>query len=129
MKSHQPFHGLRYEGTRFDCGDKAGFLEAQIAFALARPDLAGAVRDHQGDEGSRGDVEVDVTAPSGDALQKATDAVVAALQGGNIIRGKADSRLIYDLTTSHAVVEGAGGVSSLMTPGSGDDQKKPAKTP
>lgn len=42
---HQPFHGLRYEGIRFDCGDKAGFLEAQIAFALARPDLAGAVRD------------------------------------------------------------------------------------
>ena len=41
---HQPFHGLRYEGIRFDCGDKAGFLEAQIAFALARPDLAGAVR-------------------------------------------------------------------------------------
>jgi UTP--glucose-1-phosphate uridylyltransferase len=41
---HQPFHGLRYEGRRFDCGDKAGFLEAQIAFALKRPDLADAVR-------------------------------------------------------------------------------------
>ncbi len=41
---NQPFHGLRYEGTRFDCGDKVGFLEAQIAFALARPDLAAAVR-------------------------------------------------------------------------------------
>ena len=54
---------------------------------------------------------------------------VSLSQGGNIIRGKADSRLIYDLTTSHAVVEGAGGVSSLMTPGSGDDQKKPVKTP
>ncbi len=40
----QPFHGLRYEGRRFDCGDKAGFLEAQIAFALKRPDLAPAVR-------------------------------------------------------------------------------------
>ena len=40
----QPFHGLRYQGTRFDCGDKAGFLEAQIAFALKRPDLADAVR-------------------------------------------------------------------------------------
>jgi UTP--glucose-1-phosphate uridylyltransferase len=40
----QPFHGLRYEGERFDCGDKAGFLEAQIAFALKRPDLADAVR-------------------------------------------------------------------------------------
>ncbi len=39
-----PFHGLRYEGHRFDCGDKIGFLEAQIAFALKRPDLAPAVR-------------------------------------------------------------------------------------
>jgi UTP--glucose-1-phosphate uridylyltransferase len=40
----QPFHGLRYEGKRFDCGDKVGYLEAQIAFALKRPDLADAVR-------------------------------------------------------------------------------------
>ena len=42
---HQPFHGMRYEGRRFDCGDKIGFLEAQIAFALQRPDLAPAVRE------------------------------------------------------------------------------------
>ncbi len=41
---NQPFHGLRYEGRRFDCGDKIGFLEAQIAYALKRPDLADAVR-------------------------------------------------------------------------------------
>ena len=40
----QPFHGLRYEGRRFDCGDKIGFLEAQIAFALKRPEMADAVR-------------------------------------------------------------------------------------
>ncbi len=40
----QPFHGLRYKGERFDCGDKVGFLEAQIAFALERPDLGPAVR-------------------------------------------------------------------------------------
>nr|WP_243429756.1 UTP--glucose-1-phosphate uridylyltransferase GalU [Acetobacter sacchari] len=39
-----PFHGLRYEGKRFDCGNKIGFLEAQIAFALERPDLADDVR-------------------------------------------------------------------------------------
>ena len=39
-----PFHGLRYEGRRFDCGDKVGFLEAQIAFSLKRPDLGPAVR-------------------------------------------------------------------------------------
>lgn len=41
---HQPFHGVRYEGRRFDCGDKVGYLEAQIAFALARPEIAPAVR-------------------------------------------------------------------------------------
>ncbi|MBR0647889.1 UTP--glucose-1-phosphate uridylyltransferase [Roseomonas hellenica] len=40
----QPFHGVRYEGRRFDCGDKAGFLEAQVAFALKRPDLAPAMQ-------------------------------------------------------------------------------------
>jgi len=34
-----PFHGLRFEGRRFDCGSKAGFLEANIAFALERDDL------------------------------------------------------------------------------------------
>jgi UTP--glucose-1-phosphate uridylyltransferase len=40
----QPFHGLRFEGTRYDCGDKIGFLEANIAFALQRPDMADKVR-------------------------------------------------------------------------------------
>jgi len=40
-----PFHGLRFEGRRFDCGDKAGFLDATIAFALNRADLAPAMRD------------------------------------------------------------------------------------
>lgn len=41
---HQPFHGLRYEGRRFDCGDKVGYLEAGIAFALKRDDLGDKVR-------------------------------------------------------------------------------------
>jgi UTP--glucose-1-phosphate uridylyltransferase len=45
MIGHMPFHGLKFEGKRFDCGDKIGFLEAQIAFSLARPDLAPAVRE------------------------------------------------------------------------------------
>jgi len=44
MIGQVPFHGLRYEGRRFDCGDKIGFLEAQIAFALKRPDMADAVK-------------------------------------------------------------------------------------
>lgn len=39
------FHGLRFDGTRFDCGDKAGFVEANVAFALAREDVGPAVRE------------------------------------------------------------------------------------
>ncbi len=41
----QPFHGLRFEGTRYDCGDKIGFVEATVAYALSRPDLADKVRE------------------------------------------------------------------------------------
>jgi UTP--glucose-1-phosphate uridylyltransferase len=40
----QPFHGLRYEGTRYDCGDKVGFIEANIAFALNHAEMGGEVR-------------------------------------------------------------------------------------
>jgi UTP--glucose-1-phosphate uridylyltransferase len=32
-------HALRFDGARYDCGSKSGFLEATVAFALARPDL------------------------------------------------------------------------------------------
>ena len=39
-----PFHGLRFDGSRFDCGSKLGFLEAQVAFALARDDLSDGTR-------------------------------------------------------------------------------------
>lgn len=39
MLGSAPFHGLRFEGRRFDCGDKVGFLEATLAFALGREDL------------------------------------------------------------------------------------------
>jgi len=41
----QPFHGVRFEGRRFDCGSKAGFLEANIAYALDRDDLRDTARD------------------------------------------------------------------------------------
>lgn len=39
-----PFHGFRFEGTRFDCGSKVGYLEANIAFALQREDMRDRVR-------------------------------------------------------------------------------------
>jgi UTP--glucose-1-phosphate uridylyltransferase len=41
---NKPVHGLRFDGERFDCGDKLGWLQANIAFALARPDMRVAVR-------------------------------------------------------------------------------------
>lgn len=34
-----PVHGYRFRGHRYDCGSKAGFLRATVAFALARPDI------------------------------------------------------------------------------------------
>jgi UTP--glucose-1-phosphate uridylyltransferase len=40
-----PFHGLRFEGRRFDCGSKAGFLEANVAYALERDDLRSDMRE------------------------------------------------------------------------------------
>ena len=37
--SPQGVYGYRFRGQRFDCGSKAGFLQATVAFALARDDL------------------------------------------------------------------------------------------
>ncbi len=37
----QNVYGYRFEGQRYDCGSKAGFLQATVAFGLARPDLSG----------------------------------------------------------------------------------------
>jgi UTP--glucose-1-phosphate uridylyltransferase len=45
---NSPFHGLRLSGTRYDCGTKVGFLEANVAFALNRPEMADAVRERLG---------------------------------------------------------------------------------
>ena len=39
MLGTSAFHGLRYEGQRFDCGSRLGYLEAIIANAMARPEL------------------------------------------------------------------------------------------
>jgi UTP--glucose-1-phosphate uridylyltransferase len=40
----QPFYGVKFEGRSFDCGSKIGFLSANVAYALERPDLAPALR-------------------------------------------------------------------------------------
>lgn len=38
-------HGFRFRGQRYDCGSKAGFLQATVAFGLARPDLRDELAD------------------------------------------------------------------------------------
>jgi UTP--glucose-1-phosphate uridylyltransferase len=40
----QPFHGYRFEGARYDCGNAAGFVIANVAMALVREDIAAQVR-------------------------------------------------------------------------------------
>jgi UTP--glucose-1-phosphate uridylyltransferase len=42
LLKRQPFYALKYEGRTFDCGSKIGFLAANVAYALARPDLRDA---------------------------------------------------------------------------------------
>jgi UTP--glucose-1-phosphate uridylyltransferase len=44
LAEKRPFYAFRFEGTIYDCGSKIGFLAANIAYALARPDLAAALR-------------------------------------------------------------------------------------
>jgi UTP--glucose-1-phosphate uridylyltransferase len=41
----QPFHGYTFDGARYDCGDKAGYIQANLALALARDDIGPAVRE------------------------------------------------------------------------------------
>jgi len=40
----QPFHALAVDAVRYDCGDKAGFVKANIALALARDDIGPSIR-------------------------------------------------------------------------------------
>lgn len=45
LNKDQPFYGLDFQGRSFDCGSKLGFLTANIAYAMARPDLAPSLRN------------------------------------------------------------------------------------
>jgi UTP--glucose-1-phosphate uridylyltransferase len=44
LLKRQPFSAVKYEGRTFDCGSKVGFLTANVAYALARPDIAAAFK-------------------------------------------------------------------------------------
>ena len=48
LAKQQPFYGLKFKGRSFDCGSKVGFLAANVAYALARKDIAPAFRKELG---------------------------------------------------------------------------------
>ncbi|MDX2267173.1 MAG: UTP--glucose-1-phosphate uridylyltransferase GalU [Bryobacter sp.] len=43
---NRPIYGYKFDGTRYDAGDKLGFLKATVEFALKRPDLGADFRDY-----------------------------------------------------------------------------------
>ena len=46
LLENQPVYGYLFEGKRYDCGDKMGFIKATIELALKRPEFAKELRDH-----------------------------------------------------------------------------------
>lgn len=42
----RPIYAYRFDGTRYDAGDKLGFLKATVEYALRRPDLGGPFREY-----------------------------------------------------------------------------------
>ena len=46
LMARQPFRAVRFDGESHDCGSKAGFVAANLAFAMDRPDVREALRPH-----------------------------------------------------------------------------------
>jgi UTP--glucose-1-phosphate uridylyltransferase len=44
MIGNQPFHAVTFDGARYDCGSKTGYIEANLAVALSRPDMSDEIR-------------------------------------------------------------------------------------
>lgn len=44
MIGKQPFHGMTFDGKRYDCGSKQGYVEANLALALAHPEIGDDIR-------------------------------------------------------------------------------------
>ena len=40
LAQEQKFHGVVFDGSTYDCGSSLGFLGANVAFALASPEIA-----------------------------------------------------------------------------------------
>lgn len=54
LAATEPIYAYAFQGRRYDVGDKLGFLEATVEFALARPDLGPAFREYLGESLRKG---------------------------------------------------------------------------
>jgi UTP--glucose-1-phosphate uridylyltransferase len=45
LMTNQPFHGVKFHGKTYDCGDKVGFLAANVAYGLERAELKSGFRE------------------------------------------------------------------------------------
>lgn len=50
LAQRQPVYAYRFEGERFDTGDRAGYVRAVVSAALARSELAGGLREWLADQ-------------------------------------------------------------------------------
>jgi UTP--glucose-1-phosphate uridylyltransferase len=46
LEQNRKVYGYRFQGQRFDCGSKSGFLQATVAYGLARPELRDDLADY-----------------------------------------------------------------------------------
>ena len=42
----EPVYAFKFEGTRYDCGSKLGYLRATVEYALRHPDLGSRFKDY-----------------------------------------------------------------------------------
>ncbi|MDP1629128.1 MAG: UTP--glucose-1-phosphate uridylyltransferase, partial [bacterium] len=46
LLKRRPIYGLRFQGSRYDCGNKLGFLKATVEFALKHPEVKDGFRQY-----------------------------------------------------------------------------------
>lgn len=46
LKTHEAVYAFQYEGKRYDCGSKEGFLQATVELALQHPQVGGPFREY-----------------------------------------------------------------------------------
>jgi UTP--glucose-1-phosphate uridylyltransferase len=46
LLQHEPVYGYKFDGKRFDCGNKLGYLQASVEYALEHPEVKNEFREY-----------------------------------------------------------------------------------